>query len=442
MSKRFYNAHAHCFTYDHVPRYFLTRFFAISWLLRRKWLRTWLRTVPFTGRFGLIGSVIKTILILFFGFNKEKLIRYMNFVLYGDRSSQEDVIKSMQQYYPASTGFVFLTMDMEFMGAGMPVTPFEKQLTQLEGIKRNPAWEKKIFPFLFCDPRRIQPQHKRETALTLLFTGNLFPEKAKEYWQQGIYHGIKLYPALGYFPFDKRLKPVYDFAVAHQLPCMTHCTIGSVHFKFNLDEDERFHPIKKVMLPREKPASFQQYFTHPLNYECLLNQQLLRLHWGEEAPDYQNLKICIGHWGTEEEWHKFIKDAWVETRFRKKTSAYPSLDLDNWNIHNEHSVYNFSWFSIICDLMRRYPNVYADISYTLQDASLLPLLKMILEADEKIKERVLFGTDFYLVSKAISEREFAINVRAALGKELFEQIAIRNTERYLNNDFYPMPLAW
>jgi uncharacterized protein len=86
-------------------------------------------------------------------------------------------------------------------------------------------------------------------------------------------------------------------------------------------------------------------------------------------------------------------------------------------------------------MMRKYPNVYADISYTLNDATLFPLLRMILNSDNKIRERVLFGTDFYLVSKAISEREFAINVRSFLGNDLFNQIAITNAERFLTNKF-------
>ena len=160
----------------------------------------------------------------------------------------------------------------------------------------------------------------------------------------------------------------------------------------------------------------------------------MKQYWGHEAPDLENLKICLGHWGTGEEWHNFIENAWTDTQCRKLTSKWPSLELDNWHT-DKNKVYNFSWFSIICDLMRKYPNVYADISYTLQDASLLPLLKMILEADEKIRERVLFGTDFFLVSKVISEREFAINIRATLGNVLFEQIAIVNAERFLKNDF-------
>jgi predicted TIM-barrel fold metal-dependent hydrolase len=72
---------------------------------------------------------------------------------------------------------------------------------------------------------------------------------------------------------------------------------------------------------------------------------------------------------------------------------YTSLDIEKWFIGKD-AYKNYSWFSIICDLMRTYKNVYADISYTLNDITLLPLLKMILEVDENIRKKVLFGTDF------------------------------------------------
>jgi predicted TIM-barrel fold metal-dependent hydrolase len=344
------------------------------------------------------------------------------------------VIKSMQEYYPKYTGYVFLTMDMEYMGAGLPKTLFEKQISELEDIKRKPDWRNIIYPFIFCDPRRLKPSHPRELGVGNDFTGDVFLQKLQQLIRDETFQGIKLYPALGYYPFDKRMKPVYDFALKHNVPFITHCSVGAVHFKYDLEAAECYHPILHKQLPHDKPKLFQQYFTHPLNFECLLNRDLLKTFWGDDAPDYSQLKICMGHWGSGEEWHNFFENAWVETHFRKMTAEYPSLELENWQT-GENKVYNFSWFTIICDLMRRYPNVYADISYTLQDASLLPLLKMILEADDKIRTRVLFGTDFYMVSKDISEREFVINARAYLGIELFNQIAITNAESFLNNGF-------
>ncbi|MCW3108247.1 MAG: hypothetical protein JWQ09_2753 [Segetibacter sp.] len=434
MAKRFYNCHAHCFTYDHVPRYFLSRYVAISWVLHLKWMRELVRKAPVTGKFDFVTGVFIFLLGPFLGLNKQKVIRYLNFIRYGDRKSQEDVIKSMQAYYPGNTGYVFLTMDMEYMGAGIPNTRFEMQLKQLEAIKQKPEWKNIIYPFIFCDPRRLQPQHTRELKVENEFIGNKFQHQLKQYIIDQTYQGIKMYPALGYFPFDKRMKPVYDFALQGSVPLISHCTIGPVHFKFDLDKAEYAHPFLNRMLPKDKSIRFQQHFTHPLNFECLLNQQLLKRYWGEDAPDYTNLKICLGHWGTGQDWHDYLNNPWRETDFRKTDSKWPSLELENWFI-GEHTEHNFSWFTIICNLIRKYPNVYTDISFTLRDEKLFPLLKMILEADEKIKERVLFGTDFYLVSTAICEREFAVNVRAYLGDDLFKQVAITNAERFLNNQY-------
>jgi predicted TIM-barrel fold metal-dependent hydrolase len=433
MHKRFYNCHAHCFTYDHVPQYFLSKYIMISWLLKQGFLKKLIKKAPLTGQLGWKINLLLFILRPLF--KKTMVIRYLNFVRYGDRTSQEEVIKSMQAYYPKNTGLVMLTMDMEYMGAGIPRTRFQKQLTELEGIKINPLWNDKIFPFIFCDPRRIEPLEERERSIEQNFICNTFINQVKEYIEARTYQGIKIYPALGYHAFDIRLKSIYDFAIANDIPVLTHCTIGAVHFKYDLTETERFHPFLNKILPDLKPFEFQRFFTHPLNFECLLNKDILEKHWGKNTSDFYELKICLAHWGNGDDWHNYLDNAWADFKFRKTDSPWPSLELSNWFIEDADQYKNFSWFTIICDLIRKYPNVYADISYTLNDASLLPLLKMTLETDEKIKQRVLFGTDFYLVSKASSERAFAINVRALLGNELFEQIAITNAERFLSNKF-------
>ncbi len=114
--------------------------------------------------------------------------------------------------------------------------------------------------------------------------------------------------------------------------------------------------------------------------------------------------------------------------------------MRNWYTDPKEAYKNFTWFTIICELIKSdsYPNIYTDISYTLHEPRFLPMLKMVLESSQKIKERVLFGTDFYMVSKAISEREYSINIRAYLGKELFDQIAIINARRFLSNKLYPV----
>jgi predicted TIM-barrel fold metal-dependent hydrolase len=441
MSRRFYNCHAHCFTYDHVPEYFLSRWLAVSWLLKRKWLKKIIRLAPVTGNFGWFGNIALFFLFFLFGFDKRKAVRALNFIKYGDVEDQSEVIEKMRAYYPSSTGITFLTMDMEFMGAGKPKKDFEEQVEELEMLKLRAVYKNTIYPFIFCDPRRIRPEKKRELEVLTDFKGQAFIQKMETLLEERSFQGIKLYPALGYYPFDPRMKPVYDFALKNCVPLLTHCTIGAVHFKYKLSSEERIHPVlSRIGLQNDplrfrKAKDFQSWYTHPLNFECLLNKELLKYYWVGDAPDYSKLKICIGHWGNGDDWHNYLDNAWVETGKRMLDEKWPSLDLRNWKLDKKGDAANFSWFTIICDLMRKYPNVYADISYTLNDESLLPLLKMTLEADETIRRKVLFGTDFYMVSKAICERHYAINVRAALGNELFEQIAIKNAERFLNNNF-------
>lgn len=437
MHKRFYNCHAHCFTDDHVPEFFLAKRIPISWLLKQKWLQRVIRSSIENNSFGWLGNFLMKGISLVLGVKKELVARTFNFIQYGNQKGQELIIDQMRQYYPKTTGLVMLTMDMEYMGAGRPKIKLEEQLNELASVKVESDLNRHtIFPFVFCDPRRIDPQRPEEQEIEKDFIRDKFLSKVEQLIAEKTYQGIKIYPALGYFPFDKRMQPVYDFAIKNCIPILTHCTIGSVHFKYKLNAQQRLHPFLDQTLPEEKPVSFQQYFTHPLNYECLLNHDLLKTYWGNDAPDYKNLKICIAHWGTGEDWKTYLDNPWIENG-KNMQGDYPSLNLQNWHVPARNKIDNFSWFTIICDLMRKYPNVYADISFTLNDTDLLPLLKMILETDEVIRKKVLFGTDFYLVSRVICERRFAINVRAILGNDLFEQIAITNAERYLANQFNP-----
>ncbi|MFT5194978.1 MAG: hypothetical protein ACI85U_001992 [Candidatus Promineifilaceae bacterium] len=87
----------------------------------------------------------------------------------------------------------------------------------------------------------------------------------------------------------------------------------------------------------------------------------------------------------------------------------------------------------------KYPNLYTDISYTIFEQPgknlnrfyFTDYLKVLLE-DNNLRERVMFGTDYYRVEQEdISEREVSILLRSRLGKYLFFQIAHTNPMEYL-----------
>ncbi len=61
----------------------------------------------------------------------------------------------------------------------------------------------------------------------------------------------------------------------------------------------------------------------------------------------------------------------------------------------------------------------------------MPLLKVLL-SNPVIAEKVLFGSDFYMMgTMKFRERDLSIKVRAELGEELFWKIANENPKKYL-----------
>ena len=433
---RFFNCHAHCFTMDHVPDYFFGRLVPVAKLLRKQWVKDLVKNGPVTGRMPFLLRVLIFLLSRINLLNNKQFLRLLTMVRFGNTNEQKKVIEAMRQYYPKDTGLVFLTMDMEYMGAGKPLKKLESQFAELADLKKTPGYKDLVYPFAFIDPRRIKPADE-EKKIEKHFIGEVFLNQVESYIKDGSFQGLKIYPALGYYPFDMRMKPAYDLALKYNLPITTHCTIGVVHHKHRLAGNNRIHPFQGP-LPNLKPADYQQFFSHPLNYLCLVDQPLLKQVWGEHAPDYSNLKMCIGHWGSGPDWHRYLENDWADVYEITKGESCPALLLKNWHVNSKDAYKNFTWFTIIYELLRnrKYPNLYTDISYTLHDATLLPMLKMMLESDEDVKKHVLFGTDFYMVSKSVSERSYSISLRAALGEELFEQIAIVNAKEFLKNTIH------
>ncbi len=413
MSPRFFNAHAHCFTIDHVPDSFVKGYLffplRIS-ALRKNGFFSW-----FTKKF-----------LKIYPFKNQGLIRLINLLRYMDRDRQEKIIDLLTGYYPRDTGFALLTMDMEYMQAGAPVHKFKQQLAELAACKEQ--YKNIIYPCIFCDPRRIAPKADSwEVNIETHFTGETFLKQVRDYIEKDIYQGIKLYPAMGYFPFDKRLKPVYDLALEYDLPITSHVIQGVVHFRGK--KEYRTHPFVHKPLDGVKPKDFTVHFTHPLNFEILLNPVHLSKCWDigeEEAEKYRKLKICLGHFGGENEWIKFLEDPWAP-------AGGDCLDLTQWHPTCFNKENQPSWFSICCDLIRKYPSVYADISYTAAFSETYPLLRTILQSDEAIRDKTLFGTDFYVVARAEAERKIAIDIRGYLGTALFNCISVDNARRFLSN---------
>lgn len=348
------NCHTHIFTFESVPKNFLP--FGIVRLLSQY------RIGRSIGRF-LNRLNPKS--------NNDLFDRFATFINVGNKKSQLEIFNLLRMFYPENSKFIVLSMDMEYMGAGKVPMKFEAQLDELSHLKK--AYPDTIYPFICVDPRRPNVS-----------------DLVKIYVENHNFGGIKLYPPLGYYPFDRRLYPIYEYALSHDIPIISHCSPPAVFYRGKI---ESIHPITGESLPQKNRQLFVDRLTHPDNYEHVLK-------------DFPDLKICLAHFGGGCEWEKYLQTPW-EKGMEK------------------------CWFSTILDLIKNHDNVYADVSYTLHDIRLLPLLKVILQ-DQKLRSRILYGSDFYMTELGLSERSFGINLRAYLDELEYWQISSVNPQVFLH----------
>jgi len=311
-------------------------------------------------------------------FNDRDLFdRYMNFLEITANADQKRTFQRLRGYYPKNTKFVILSMDMEFMAAGKVKTPLEQQLTELNNLYKK--YPENIFPFVAVDPRR-----KGVSDLV------------QKYIQQNNFRGIKMYPRLGFYPSDPELYPVFEFAQENNIPIMTHCSRGGVYTR-KVTQKMLNHPVRGKVL-KAKPKDFSHYFTEPCNYRKILQ-------------DFPRLKICLAHFGGNSEWDKYLSKEW------------------DWGNENSQEK---SWVSEIIEMMEEFPNLYTDVSYTVFHSKKYHAFLSIILENEKIKDRIMFGSDYYMVEQEkLSEREVTMELRHSLGEEKFWMLANTNVKTYL-----------
>ena len=351
----YYNCHTHTFLDVDVPKRFLP--LGLVRLLATKWgSRALARLLNNLNPFS----------------NKDLLDRYVNFFETSKLGSQAAILEKLMPFYPDGTRFIILAMDMAYMGAGKVPRPYEEQLIELTDLaKENTA----AIPFMHVDPRR--------DGVFDLF---------KKYVEERGIRGVKLYPPLGYFPYDRNLYPVYEYCEKNNLPVISHCSpYNLVHFRGSSAEVEKL--LSKSNRPIDtsglRKKDLYKFFTHPDNYRQLLT-------------DFKDLNFCVAHFGSGHYWNQFLEDPAAE---------------DNW-------------FRIIREMIVKYDNFYSDISFTLNNRDYFPLLKVMM-FDEKIQKKIIFGSDYYMVETKTNDRRFGIDLRAYLGNDFFNMISVENPKKFL-----------
>lgn len=393
------------------------------------------------------------------------LKRYINIGRFAYYKMQGRIFFKLRDQYDPGTRFVILPMDMEFMGAGDPKATYESQMRGLWQIKSSKNYGHLVYPFLFVDPRRKkvgdQPFFSYTPVDGKAVLNDCF---VKHYMENLKFSGFKIYPALGYYPFDEDLLPVLKYAADNGLPIMTHAIKGTIFYRGRKDNPEwDRHPIfkegssvdaKGLLLPELKNEAFINNFTHPLNYLCLVEEKLLRIAVSKSNTEVQklfgynglgspltynlsHLKLCFGHFGGEDQWLKYFEKD--RDNFTNQLKTHPGRGMEFiGRTEPVESAYErlkhmwqwVDWYSIICSMMIQSKNLYADISYIIHDPGIVPLLKETLH-NPLLKRKVLFGTDFYVVRNHKSEKEMLANIRSVLSEDEFDFIARINPDRYL-----------
>lgn len=390
------------------------------------------------------------------------LRRYVDIGRFAYYENPKILFKKLTDQYPVGMGFVLLPMDMEFMEAGKLAADgvFGRQMEQLDSIKQ--ASPDTAFPFVFVDPRRDLVDNKPFLAWSAengsVTLKNCF---IKTYIEEKKFNGFKIYPALGYYPFDEKLLPLWKYAADHKLPIMTHAIKGTIFYRGKKNKNWDTHPIFKeggslyenpLLLNQVENVDFINNFTHPLNYLCLIEEKLLRIvvsSCSKEIKDLfgyvsddkklkhdlRQLKMCFGHFGGDDEWARYLRKDRDATTAKIINTPESGAQFFEGEIKESYGMlsqiwHHLDWYSIISSMMLQYPNVYADISYIIHDEHIFPLLKSTL-MNEKLAKRTLFGTDFYVVRNHKSEKQMFSEINASLNDIEIDNIARDNPREYL-----------
>lgn len=238
-----------------------------------------------------------------------------------------------------------LMMDLE-IGWNVPIK--KNIFAQIKELK-DLSSKKPVLPFLFCDPRRAE-FIDNEKNLYSLFNYAFNKEQS--------FFGVKIYPALGYDPSDFRLWPIYKICEKYSIPVLTHCG-GETISTANLDI-EIFEGKNKKPITAKNRKAIAYILNDPNRWKLVLEK-------------FPKLKLNFAHFGGYETWNSSKSvDKKIDPQQRKEC------------------IFNF---------MQEYPNVFADFSYNLVETDLSRNLKEVLYTNEIVRERTLFGSDYWVVNK-------------------------------------------
>ncbi len=323
------------------------------------------------------------------------------------------IIEQLIQKYSLGSGHTLknivvcvLTMDMERAIHGGIEEVYEDQLRGLSDIVRNNryvvgqvdhACRRDLIPFLAIDP------HNPDVLLTFLTAfGN--GVSGIDNLESGIFQGIKLYPSLGYVPHHPMLMDLYAICEQKHIPITSHCGGNRTHpsvekiivsYRKIHDDGSEEDKTQSFIMKADDGKRFTRYFNRPE-------------HWQKILRRYPKLTLNLAHLGSNDEWDDYRS---IDSVAKTKSSVQQTLNL-----------------------LDEYENVYADFSYAFYTKPNINAIFAAIQANPKLKTKIMFGSDYYMcqVEKGNIE-DFYNDVRSVFSAdtELCDNFFVKNAIKFL-----------
>ena len=271
---------------------------------------------------------------------------------------------------------------------------FSIQYQSILDIKSKPEYNNKIFPFLGVDPRRDD-----------------IPGHLKEVGQGKTFAGIKIYAPNGFSPADPVLFDgndcVFAYCSRNGIPVIAHNSCGGFATPVKNISIKGLIYLPTAIGP--VPHSGPYLFTTSLSdgYSVMVRERANLLNhpkiWRKVLEKYNNLILVLAHFGE---------------------SGDPDTP-DEWR--NE-----------IHTMMHDFPTLHTDIS-CMSDEANLNKVKTIFESDETIRDRILYGSDYFLEMFFNSSfDEYLGRIMDIFGPDAFYQISVDNPRKFISS-WYNIP---
>lgn len=290
---------------------------------------------------------------------------------------------SLARYFNFDKENVITTALMMDFRYGWDVKVKKNILEQIAELKEL-SIDYPVLPFLFCDPRRFNSE-----------TGNLYQIFNEAFAKTPSFFGIKMYPSLGYHPFDYRLWPIYEICEEKQIPVLSHCGGHSVSTKYR--EIDIYDGKEQMKINEKNRKVIGDRLNDPKLWEPVLKK-------------FPKLKLNLAHFGSSGAWSNEAKKA--DERIRKQNRK-----------------------ETIIGLMKKFENVYADFSYSITHESASENFIEALEKSPLLQKRCMFGSDFWVVYREGDLQENQKKFLDGMNEDLRIAMCIDNPKRYLFGEY-------